>query len=102
MYATTLLDVICAVTLDSRNENGEGSNLSRTSAKIDKSTQVNKQKGLKYSFSVPIQPGRPSYLRKSSAWDNAFFTSAGSISSVIVRYTMSMQLTIVALCLYNI
>ncbi|KAK6786070.1 hypothetical protein RDI58_014595 [Solanum bulbocastanum] len=73
----SLEDLRLSVTLDSRNENGEGSNLSRTSAKIDESTQVNKQKELKHLSSAPIQPGRPSYLRKSSAWDNAFFTSAG-------------------------
>ncbi|XP_015078134.2 uncharacterized protein LOC107021933 [Solanum pennellii] len=73
----SLEDLRLSVTLDSRNENGEGSNLPRTSAKIHKSTQVNKLKGLNHSSSEPIQPGRPSYLRKSSAWDNAFFTSTG-------------------------
>uniref|UniRef100_M0ZQ05 Uncharacterized protein n=1 Tax=Solanum tuberosum TaxID=4113 RepID=M0ZQ05_SOLTU len=73
----SLEDLRLSVTLDSINENGEGSNLSKTSAKIDKSTQVNKQKELKHLSSASIQPGRPSYLRKSSAWDNAFFTSAG-------------------------
>ncbi|CAN4101794.1 unnamed protein product [Withania somnifera] len=73
----SLEDLRLSVTLDMINENGEGSNLSRTSVKIDKPTQVNQQKKLKHLSSAHIQPGRPSFLRKSSAWNNDFFTSAG-------------------------
>ncbi|KAJ8553089.1 hypothetical protein K7X08_020482 [Anisodus acutangulus] len=73
----SLEDLRLSVTLNSINDNGEGSNLPRTSFQRDKTTQVNQQKELKHLSSAPIQPGRPSFLRKSSAWDNAFFTSAG-------------------------
>ncbi|KAK4351564.1 hypothetical protein RND71_030877 [Anisodus tanguticus] len=73
LFETILLDVISAVTLDNINENGG----SRSSLPRDKTTQVNQQKELKHLSSASIQPGRPSFLRKSSAWDNAFFTSAG-------------------------
>ncbi|XP_060177719.1 uncharacterized protein LOC132607643 [Lycium barbarum] len=72
----SLEDLRLSVTLDNINENGV-SNSSRTSLQRDKTTQVNQQKELKHLSSAPIQPGRPSFLRKSSAWDNAFFTSAG-------------------------
>lgn len=91
----TSLDVISAVTMDNINEKSEGSNLSRTSAEIDKSTQVNEQKELKHSSSASIQPGRPSYLRKSSAWDNAFFTSAGNI----LHPSIGVDLYMIILCL---
>ncbi|MCE3215323.1 hypothetical protein HAX54_001873 [Datura stramonium] len=73
----SLEDLRLSVTFDNINENGESSNLSRTSAKREKSIQVNQQKEVKHLSDAPIQPGRPSYLRKSSAWDNAFFTSVG-------------------------
>ncbi|KAK4363752.1 hypothetical protein RND71_018993 [Anisodus tanguticus] len=82
----SLEDLRLSVTLDSINDNGEGSNLSRTSFQRDKTTQVNQQKELKHLSSAPIQPGRPSFLRKSSAWDNAFFTSAeGHLLPVILE-----------------
>ncbi|KAM3309302.1 putative serine-rich protein 13-like [Capsicum chacoense] len=73
----SLEDLRLSVTWDNINENGQSSNLSRTAAKKDKSTQVNQQNELKHLSAASIQPGRPSYLRESSAWDNAFFTSAG-------------------------
>ncbi|OIT06762.1 PREDICTED: uncharacterized protein LOC109213840 [Nicotiana attenuata] len=69
----SLEDLRLSVTLDNINENGG----SRTSFQRDKTTKVNQQKELKHLSTASIQPGRPSFLRKSLAWDHAFFTSTG-------------------------
>lgn len=65
-----------AVTWDNSKEN-EGSKVSGngTSSRSSAAEELLQRQQSKPSS---MESGRPSYLRKSLAWDKAFFTSAGT------------------------